>query len=258
MIIQGGKGRDMAKQYHIALKEGEVASNVLLCGDYSRAEKVAGHFDSIKLKRQNREFVTYTGTYKKLPITVMATGIGPANTEIALVEISQIAKDLNIIRVGSCGGLQKNMALGDLVISSAALRLENTSLFFVPEGYPAVAHYQVVQALKQSAEDLKYRHHVGLTATAPGFYGAQGRVVNGFPILTTDITKYFSKLGILNFEMETSTLLTLAQLKNYRAGSICTVYVDRYKYKVIGEVEKNKAEEKCIKTALNALEILSK
>jgi uridine phosphorylase len=248
----------MARQYHIDLKEGEVASNVLLCGDYSRADKVARHFDTIKIKRRNREFVTYTGNYKKMPVTVMGTGIGPANTEIALVEISQIAKNLNIIRVGSCGGLQKNTELGDLVISTAALRLENTSLFFVPEGYPAVAHYEVVQALAEAAGDLKHKHHIGLTATAPGFYAAQGRSVNGFPILTADMTKYFSKIGILNFEMETSTLLTLAQLKNYRAGSICTVYVNRYKYRIISEEAKKQAEERCIKTALNALEILNK
>ena len=243
----------MARQYHIALSRGEVAPNVLLCGDYSRAEKAAKLFDRIKLKRQNREFVTYTGSYKGLPVSVMATGIGPANTEIALIELSQIAKDLTILRVGSCGGLQKYTAVGDLIISSAALRLENTSLFFVPEGYPAVAHHQVIQALEETADEMKHKYHTGLTATAPGFYGAQGRSVAGFPVLTPDIAKYFSKIGILNFEMETSTLLTLASLKNYRAGSICTVFINRVKYSIINEALKKQAELKCIKTALGAL-----
>lgn len=247
----------MSKQYHIALKQGEVASNVLLCGDYGRAERISKLFDRIKIKKQNRGFATYTGVYKGIPISVMATGIGPANTEIALIELSQITKDLTIIRVGSCGGLQKHISLGDLIISSAALRLENTSLFFVPEGYPAVAHYEVVIALKKAAENLKHRYHIGLTATAPGFYGAQGRPVSGFPLLTPDIAKYFGKIGILNFEMETSTLLTLAQLKNYRAGSICTVFVDRYKYKVISDAAKKEAELNCIKTALHSLELLN-
>jgi len=247
----------MAKQYHIALSRGEVAPNILLCGDYSRAETISKFFDRIKLKKQNRGFLTYTGFYKGIPISVMATGIGPANTEIALIELSQIAKDITIIRVGSCGGLQKYTSLGNLIISSAALRLENTSLFFVPEGYPAVAHYEVVLALQKAAENLKQKYHIGLTATAPGFYGAQGRPVNGFPLLTPDITKYFGKIGVLNFEMETSTLLTLAQLKNYRAGSICAVYVDRYKYKVISNAHKKQAELNCIKTALNSIELLS-
>ncbi|MDI6732503.1 MAG: nucleoside phosphorylase [Planctomycetota bacterium] len=252
----------MSKQYHIGLSKGEVASNVLLCGDYNRAEKTAKLFDRIKLTRHNREFLAYTGIYKGLPVTAMATGIGPANTEIALIELSQIAKDLTIIRVGSCGGLQKYISVGDQIISTAALRLENTSLFFVPEGYPAVAHYDVILALKKSADNIKQKgggkYHIGLTATAPGFYGAQGRVIKGFPILTPDITKYFSKIGVLNFEMETSTLLTLAQLKNYRAGSICTVFIDRCRYKIIDPELKKKAELNCIKTALNGLEILNK
>jgi uridine phosphorylase len=247
----------MTKQYHIALKRGEIAHNVLLCGDYVRAEKISKFFDRIKLRKQNREFVTYTGTYKKIPVSVMATGIGPANIEIALIELSQIAKNLTVIRVGSCGGLQKYTSLGDLIISSGALRLENTSLFFVPEGYPAVAHYEVLLALKKSAEELKIKYHIGLTATAPGFYGAQGRQINGFPLITSDITKYFRMMGILNFEMETSTLLTLAQLKNYRAGSICTVFVDRYKYKIINEQLKKQAEAHCIKTALKSIELLN-
>jgi len=248
----------MARQYHIALSKGEVASNVLLCGDYSRAEKTSKLFDRIKLTRQNREFVTYTGLYKGLPVSVMATGIGPANTEIALIELSQIAKDLTILRVGSCGGLQKHTAVGDLIISTAALRLENTSLFFVPEGYPAVAHHEVIRALEETADEMKHKYHTGLTATAPGFYAAQGRSVGGFPVLTPDIAKYFSKIGILNFEMETSTLLTLASLKNYRAGSICTVFINRVKYNIISEALKKQAELRCIKTALGALLRLNK
>lgn len=246
------------KQYHIALKRGEVANNILLCGDTGRAERIAQFFDRVLLERKNREFITYTGRYRDIPVTVMSTGIGAANTEIALIELSQIVRNLNIIRVGTCGGLQKGTRLGDLVISTGALRMENTSLFFVPEGYPAVAHYEVVRHLENAAKNLKVRYHLGLTATAPGFYGAQGRIVPGFALRTNGVVDYFRKLGVLNFEMETSTLLTLAQLKNYRAGSVCTVVADRYHYKFIAPAEHKKAELNCIKTALKAVELLTK
>lgn len=246
----------MNTQYHINLKRGEVAPNILFCGDPDRADRIAKLFDRVTIKKENREFRTYTGKYKNIPVSVMSTGIGPANVEIALIELSQIANDLTIIRVGSCGSLQKNIQIGDVVISTSSLRLENTTLFFVPEGYPAVAHYEVIQKLKDSAESLGMRHHLGLTATAPGFYGAQGRVIQGFPLRTTDMVNYFSKIGVLNFEMETSALLTLSSLKNYRAGSISAVYADRCRYKFATPAQQKQAEANCIKTGLKAMELL--
>ncbi|MFH1228039.1 MAG: nucleoside phosphorylase [Planctomycetota bacterium] len=245
-----------ARQYHINLKRGEAAPNIIFCGDPDRTDRIARLFDRVTLKRQNREFQTYTGLYKNIPVSVMSTGIGPANVEIALIELSQIADDLTIIRVGSCGSLQKNIHVGDVVISTASLRLENTSLFFVPEGYPAIAHYEVIQRLKESAEMLGMTHHLGLTATAPGFYGAQGRVMPGFPLRTTDMVNYFSKIGVMNFEMETSVLLTLGHLKNYRVGSVSAVYADRCRYKFATPAEQHQAETNCIKTGLKAMELL--
>jgi uridine phosphorylase len=244
-------------QYHIGLKRGDLAKNIILCGDVARAEKVSSFFDKITLHKENREFITYTGTYKKIPLSVMSTGIGPDNTEIALVEISQVVDNPCLIRVGSCGGLQKNIGLGDLIISTGALRLENTSTFFVPEGYPAIAHYEVIKALKEASKELNVKGHLGITATAPGFYGAQGRKVAGFPLRHPDMIDYFREIGVLNFEMETSTLLTLANMKKFRAGSICAVYADRYHYKFIASPLKEQAELNCIKTGLKAVEILN-
>ncbi|MCK5579161.1 MAG: nucleoside phosphorylase [Planctomycetes bacterium] len=244
------------KQYHLGLKSGEVAKNILLCGDPARAEKISCFFDKISLHRKNREFTTFTGRYKNIPLSVIGTGIGPDNTEIALIELSQIVKNPTLIRIGSCGGLQKNINLGNLVISTGALRMENTSTFFVPDGYPALAHYEVVQALKEAVSSLKVKHHLGITATAPGFYGAQGRKVKGFPLRQPDMVDYFRRIGVLNFEMETSTLLTLANMRGFRAGSVCSVYADRYHYKFISPTLKNKAELNCIRTGLKAIQTL--
>ena len=88
------------------------------------------------------------------------------------------------IRIGSCGALQRDIELGDLVISTGSVRLETTTNWFVHEGYPAVASYEAVLALEEAATRLGYRHHVGITATAPGFFGAQGRPIRSFPSVT--------------------------------------------------------------------------
>lgn len=245
------------KQYHIGLKKGEVAENILLCGDPARAEKVAREFEKVNVEARNREYVTYTGTWKGLEVSVMATGIGCDNTEIAIVELLNIVENPILIRIGSCGALQPFIDLGSLVISTGAVRLENTSLYFVPEGYPAVAHYKVVQALEESARNLGYKYHVGLTATAPGFYGAQGRAVN-FPLMKPDIVESLSKLNVYNMEMEASTLFTLATVKGLMAGAVCAVYAQRKAKKGIPADLKEKAERACYLTGLNALAILRK
>lgn len=243
-------------QYHLRLRRGELAPNILLCGDPARTHKVARFFDRITLRRSNREFITCTGYYKKMPISVISTGIGADNTEIVMVELSQLVKHANIIRIGSCGGLKPNIKLGDLVITTGAVRLENTTLFFVPEGYPAIAHYEVISALKETADQLKVRYHLGLTATAPGFYGPQGRKVAGFPLRFRRMTIELREMGVLNFEMETSAVLTLAQIRGYRAGSVCAVYADRYHYKFISPALMKQAELRCIRVGLKALKKL--
>ena len=162
-----------------------------------------------------------------------------------------------MIRIGSCGGLQKEIKLGDLVISTGAVRLENTSSFFVPESYPAVAHHEVVTALLYSCDGLGLRHHAGITASAPGFYGAQSRKVPGFPPRDPDLPGSMAKIGVKNFEMEISALLTLASLGKIRAGAVCAVYAQRNHNKFITPKQKDLAELHCIQAGLAAFDKLA-
>lgn len=240
-------------QYHIGLKQGEAGDYILLCGDPERVEKVAAHFDKVTLRRQHREYVTASGTLSGKKITAMGTGIGPDNTEIAVVELSQIVRNPTFIRIGSTGSLQPYINLGDLVITTGAVRLENTTNFFVPEGYPAIAHIEVVTALANSAKKLKFTYHVGITATAPGFYGAQGRNVPGFKPRFPDLWKQLAQINVLNLEMEASTLLTLAAMRGFRAGVICAVYSNRPKDEFISPPMKEKAEADAIAVAIEAI-----
>jgi uridine phosphorylase len=251
--VVDGSGR----QYHIGVAPGEVASDILLCGDPKRAERVAGLFDSVRCEKRNREYVTFTGKYHGREMSVMGTGIGPDNMEIAVIELAQCIKSSTMIRIGSCGGLQKEIRLGDLVVSTGAVRLENTSSFFVPETYPAVAHHEVVTALLYSCDELGFRHHAGITASAPGFYGAQSRKIPGFPPRNPDLPGEMAKIGVKNFEMEISALLTLASLGKIRAGAVCAAYAQRNQNKFITPKQKEGAELRCIRAGLAAFDKLA-
>ncbi len=244
------------RQYHIGLAPGEVSRFIMLVGDPARATRVAGMFDSVELERRNREFVTYTGTHGGVRMTVMGTGMGGGPTEIAVVELAQIVDAPVMIRCGSSGALQPGMQLGDLAISQAALRLENTTLAYVDAGYPAVADPQAVLALAAAAEAGGHRYHVGITATAPGFYGAQGRKIPGFTPREPDIVARLAAQGVKNLEMETSTLLTLATVRGFIAGAVCAIYATRQDNVFITPAQKDAAELACVTTGLHALHTL--
>ncbi len=248
---------ESGRQYHIDLAPGEVAPAIILVGDPKRAERVASFFDEVTIERRNREFVTLTGVHKGLAMTVMGTGMGAGSTEIAVIELCQCVDDPVMIRCGSSGALQPGMQLGDLVITQGALRMEAASLHFVDPGYPAVADPQVMLALAQAAEEVGRPVHMGITATAPGFYGAQGRRIPGFPPRDPGIVDRLASQGVRNLEMEASTLLTLASLRRFAAGAVCAVYATRVDNKFIEPEAKSSAELACIQTGLRAQHILA-
>lgn len=253
-VVKDGKDR----QYHIGLGPRDISDKVIFVGDPQRAKRIANFFDTVRVSVQNREFITYTGFYKGIELTVLGTGIGCDNTEIAIIELCQLKFPLTIIRCGSCGALQPDIEIGDLVISSGALRLETTSTFFVEAGYPAVASHEVILALLKSASDWNFSHHLGITATASGFYGAQSRRIPGFPVKDETLLDRIKKQGVKNIEMESSTLFSLASLRGFRAGTICTVFASRPRNSFIASDKKDQNELKAIRATLGAFEILNK
>ena len=196
--------------------------------------------------------------YKGLRVSCVSTGIGTDNVEIVVSEILAINKHPTFIRIGSCGALQADIELGDLVISTGSVRLETTTNWFVHEGYPAVASYEAVLALEEAATRLGHRHHVGITATAPGFFGAQGRPIPQLPIRYPDLADEMARQGILNFEMEASAVLVLAGL----GGWTCRRRVRRLRA-TAGPASssrashKDRAEAAVVETGLESLLILA-
>lgn len=239
-------------QYHINLAPGELAEYILLVGDPARAELAASMFAEIQLERRHREYVTFTGSYQGIRVSVMATGIGPGAMEIAVIELSQCVERPTFIRCGSCAALQEGIKLGDLIISQAAYRLENTSAHFVGDGYPAVSDPEVLLSLVQAADELGIPQHIGITATAPGFYGAQGRRIGSFLPRETNLVTDLQRQGVKNLEMEISTLFILAMLSGARSGAVCAVFGSRHDDSVIMPEEKDPIERRCVETGLRA------
>lgn len=241
-------------QYHIACKPGDIARYVLLPGDPARVKRIAEGWDEAKKVSEHREFVTYTGRYKRAEISCTSTGIGGPAAAIAMEELLRIGAD-TFIRVGTTGALRKEIAVGDVIITSASVRFDGTTSQYVWGGYPASSSYEVILALIEAAELNRVRYHVGITASADSFYTGQGRP--GFrsymPSWSRSIIEDAKQANVLNFEMESSTLLTLANIYGVRAGSVCAVIANRE----TDEFLQDAGVEDAIKVANESVRILN-
>jgi uridine phosphorylase len=247
--------------YHIDCLPGELAPYILTCGDPDRAQRIARLFDRVKMRRKNREFLTCTGSYKNIPVSVMATGIGAPATAIAMVEAANCVNPVTFIRIGTCGALQRDINVGDLVITESAWCLEGTTASYIPEDFVPQAAPPIVAALTDAADSLKMPHHVGLTCTTADFYAGQGRAAPGFPAPAPEYLQALTKSGVLNMEMEMAVYLALAAVSTYeiRAGGACLVLDNRESAQGFSSVkDKRRGEGRLIKVGLRALEILAK
>ncbi len=240
------------EQYHIGLKPGDIPPYVLLPGDPKRTELIASIWDERKYIQFRRQFKSYIGRYKKADIAVVSTGIGPSAVEISLIELIDIGAH-TFIRVGSSGALSKDIQIGDLVISYAAMRMDGTSMKYAPPTYPAVANIEATLALIEAAENLGVRYHVGITASTDSFYVGQERpVLGGFlPKSYKGLINELKKINVMNFEMEMATLFVLANIFKVRAGGVCAVFANRE----TNEFDK-KGEKEAAKVASEAVKIL--
>jgi uridine phosphorylase len=226
---------------------------LLVPGDPERLPKITKLWDSAKEISSHREFRSFTGKYRGIQLSALSSGIGPACMSIVVNEASNIGVR-TFIRVGSTGAIQKDIECGDVTLSSAAVRLDCTSNCYIMPEYPAVADYQVLLALIEAAESLGINnYHVGVTATTADFYAGQNRHTKSSESVDGNLLPVLQKAGVLNFEMETATLFTLASLMGLSAGSVCAVYANR----VTNKFEPNAGEENAIKIANEAVKILS-
>jgi uridine phosphorylase len=247
--------------YHINLKPGEVAQDIIFVGDQNRVEKITKHFDAIEFSTQKREFKTQTGIYKGKRITVMSTGIGPDNIDIVMNELDALVNvdletrtvkkeftSLNIVRIGTSGSLQADIPCDSIVMSQYGLGLDNMLRSYLIDEY---SETEIEDAfIQQTNWDMrKGRPYViagskslekrldsdtifkGFTGTAGGFYGPQGRVIRlGIqdPELNSKMDRFnYNGIKMTNLEMETGAIYGLGKLMGHNCLSLNAIIANR-------------------------------
>ncbi len=247
--------------YHLNLKPENIAKNIIFVGDLNRVDKVTKHFESIDFTTQKREFKTVSGYYKNKRLTVISTGIGSDNIDIVLNELDALVNidldtraikkeltQLNIIRIGTSGSLQKDIPIDSFLVSSYAIDLSGMLLSYQVDeishpkieeafikhtnwnekkSYPIVVANSIDLGKKLSSKNI----YQGITATAGGFYGPQGRVLRlaiQDPELNHKIDSFnFEGNRITNLEMETSAIYGLSKLLGHHAVSMNAIIANR-------------------------------
>lgn len=272
--------------YHLNLKPENIANTIIFVGDPDRVDLVSKHFDNIEFRTQKREFKTHTGTYKGKRLSVMSTGIGPDNIDIVINELDALVNidlnirsqkenltSLNIIRVGTSGSLQKNIPVDSFLISSYGLdingmlqsyNIDSISNPEIENAFIKQTNWNTDKArpvvVKNSAklEKLFESKNVfkGLTATAGGFYGAQGRVLRlalKDPGLNSKMDSFnYNDICVTNLEMETSAIYGLSKLLGHHAISLNAIVANR----AMGTFSDNSSKtiEELIKYTLSKIE----
>lgn len=272
--------------FHLHLKPENIADQIILVGDQARVDTVAGFFNKIDFSTKNREFRTVTGWYNNQKFSVISTGIGTDNIDIVLNELDALAnidlenreirkvkKSLNIVRIGTSGSLQEDIPVNAFVVSKKSIGFDGMLNFyanreqvcdipfekafkqftvwneFLPTPY--VVDFSRKLATKFNSDQFKQ----GVTISAPGFYGPQGRILRlplAMPQLNQLLERFrFEDHKITNFEMECSAIYGLSKMLGHQALTVCLIIANR----VTGEANENyrPVMEKLIKTVLDNL-----
>jgi uridine phosphorylase len=259
------------KVYHLGLGPNDIAHKIIFVGDQGRVEVVSSFFDEVTFKTQHREFATATGKYNGKSISVVSHGIGCDNIDIVLNELDACVNidldkrlvksdkiSLDIIRIGTCGALQEDIEPGSHIVTKYAIGLDGVANFYdMPfseeeltfkseflnkSGWPNdLAIPYMVKSNDRLRELLKGLGDEGITTTANGFYGPQGRALRiplKYPDFKDKIRNFkFDTTRATNFEMETSALLALSKALGHNAVTVCLVLANRYSNKFESDYE---------------------
>ncbi|GAB3118502.1 nucleoside phosphorylase [Glaciibacter psychrotolerans] len=197
----------------LQVKVSDLAPLTLVAGDPARVERIAALLENPRRIGANREYVTYTGTYRGTPVNVCSHGVGSAGAGVAFEELCR-AGVTRIVRVGTAGGLQPDVLDGSIVVATGAVRADGLSQRMVPLGFPAVADLDVTVALRAAAAKSGVDVHTGIVLTADNFYPS--------PVLEND-QRMWQTVGVVAVEMEVATLLTVAAINGVQAGAVVAI-----------------------------------
>ena len=249
--------------YHLKLLPEMIADTIILVGDPARVSEISAFFDRVDYERYNREIKTHTGRYAGKKLTVMSTGMGTDNLDIVINELDALAnidlenrtlkkekKTLNLVRLGTSGAMQEEVPVDSFVAAEYGLGLDGLMNFYntpvevnEPEMEKAfirqmqwpdkLSFPNITRASGSLLSLLNDKFIKGITATAPGFYGPQGRVLRmplAYPDLNERLQKFsFQGKKIMNFEMETSGLYGLGRSLGHNTLTVCAVIANRIK-----------------------------
>lgn len=213
-------------RFHLKIRNGDVGRYVILPGDPGRVPLIAKYLDNAEQIACNREYNVYTGYLDGVKVSVCSTGIGGPSAAIAVEELIESGAD-TFIRVGTSGGINLKVVGGDLLIASAAVRSEGTSHEYIPDGYPAVADFEVTRALKDAGDELSTdedgnRCHVGVVHCKDNFYGEIDPNNTGVAAKLNAAWEGYVRCGCLTSEMESAAIFSVALLRGVRAGAVMT------------------------------------
>ncbi len=248
--------------YHLHIKPGDIADRIILVGDPGRVPLVSSFFDTIEVKKQNREFVTHTGFLRKKRVSVLSTGIGTDNIDIVMNELDALVnidfenrtlkkerKSLTLVRIGTSGSLQKEIPLNSFLLSRKVIGFDGMLHFYAGlDRYNDVSFANsfmkgvewpefwntpyVINARKDLVDLMSGEKVVeGITISAPGFYGPQGRTLR-IPLADKDMNHKIESFSyhrekITNYEMESSALYGLSEMLGHKAITLCAIIANR-------------------------------
>ena len=248
--------------FHLHLKPENISDRIILVGDPARVDTIASYFSKIEFSTQNREFKTVTGWYNEKKLTLVSTGIGTDNIDIVINELDALAnidlekreikskhRTLQIVRIGTSGGLQPDLPVNSFVVSQKSIGFDGLLNFYA--GRKKVTDLEFEKAFREytgwdtslpspyvtdASEELYSKFNTeefskGVTISAPGFYGPQGRELRiplAYPHLNEKIESFrFNDYRITNFEMECSAIYGLSKLLGHKALTICLIIANR-------------------------------
>ena len=242
--------------FHLGLTKADLqgATLAIVPGDPERVEKIAGLMEDATHLASHREFTSWLAKLDGKPVVVCSTGIGGPSTSIAVEELAQLGVR-TFLRVGTTGAIQPHINVGDVLVTTASVRLDGASLHFAPMEFPAVADFACTTALVAAAEACGAKTHIGITASSDTFYPGQerydtvsGRVVSRFK----GSMKEWQEMGVLNYEMESATLLTMCASQGLRAGMVAGVIVNRTQKEIPDAVTMKQTESDAVKIVVEA------
>lgn len=247
--------QELAKQFHIACAQGDIGRYCILPGDPGRVPAIAALFDDAKQIAYNREFNVWTGTLLGEKVTACSTGIGGPSASIAMEELHKCGAD-TFIRTGTCGGIDLNVQSGDVVVATGAIRYEHTSREYAPIEFPAVADFQVTNALVEATKKLGFLLHTGIVQCKDSFYGQHDPAASPVYYELQQKWESWKRLGVKASEMESAALFVVAAALGCRCGSCFHVVWNQEREAAGLDQKMSEDTSSSVKVSVEALKLL--